>query len=224
MDGRAYFPLAFEIAARGHLVVVVQQPGRNALNTFQDANTVIASNHSIFSGVPRGRWAIGGHSQGCVGATYYLACFGDKIYGAVLHAGTWVQNANTSEVPVLLIYGSIDFIGGGNASYVRGSEGKFNPNKTAFLAIEGANHCQVGDYGYQLPDQIATISLEEQHTTFASHTASFLDSLETRAYVPIVSDLCPSQEAADHSSTNLDFTHKILLRSVELGAGGAPYV
>jgi hypothetical protein len=50
VDGRAYFPLAFEIAARGHLVVVVQQPLRNAVFTFQDANVVLNSNLSVFSG------------------------------------------------------------------------------------------------------------------------------------------------------------------------------
>jgi hypothetical protein len=52
VDGRAYFPLAFEIAARGHLVVVVQQPLRNAALTFQDANVVLNSNLSVFSGIP----------------------------------------------------------------------------------------------------------------------------------------------------------------------------
>jgi hypothetical protein len=53
VDGRAYFPLAFEIAARGHLVVVVQQPLRNAVFTFQDANVVLNSNLSVFSGMSR---------------------------------------------------------------------------------------------------------------------------------------------------------------------------
>ncbi|CAM6085646.1 unnamed protein product [Calypogeia fissa] len=186
VDGRAYFPLAFEIAARGHLVVVVQFPSRDATLTFQDANTVIDSNLTIFCGVPKGRWAISGHSLGGIGATDYLACFGNKIYGAVLHAGGWVLNANTSEVPVLQIYGGLDDLGGGNNSYVRNSEGNFNPNKTTVFVVKGANHYQVGDYGYQVPDQIPTISLEEQHKIFATHTVNFLDALETKVYAPVV--------------------------------------
>ena len=50
VDARAYFPLAFEIAARGHLVVIVQMPTRIASVRYQDANTVIASEHPLFSG------------------------------------------------------------------------------------------------------------------------------------------------------------------------------
>ena len=50
VDARAYFPLAFEIAARGHLVVIVQMPCRIASLSYQDANTVIASKHPLFSG------------------------------------------------------------------------------------------------------------------------------------------------------------------------------
>jgi hypothetical protein len=50
VDARAYFPLAFEIAARGHLVVIVQVPLRSASLGYQDANTVISSKHPLFSG------------------------------------------------------------------------------------------------------------------------------------------------------------------------------
>jgi len=50
VDARAYFPLAFEIAARGHLVVIVQVPSRLAVLSYQDANTVIASTNPLFSG------------------------------------------------------------------------------------------------------------------------------------------------------------------------------
>jgi len=51
VDGRAYFPLAFEIAARGHMVVIVQLPLRNAGINFADANVVLNSNISAFSGM-----------------------------------------------------------------------------------------------------------------------------------------------------------------------------
>ncbi|CAM6091787.1 unnamed protein product [Calypogeia fissa] len=230
VDGRAYFPLAFEIAARGHLVVVVQFPARIALNTLQDANSVIDSNLPIFSGVPKGRWAISGHSAGASGATYYLACFGNKIYGAVLHSG-WACNTSSSEVPALLIDGSIDNTGGGNNSHVRKAEGLCNPNKTTFVIVEGANHYQVGDYGYQVPDQISTMSLEGQHEIFATHTVNFLDSLETKAYAPVISSPVSSAEelTGDHSSTELGVTHTTLWthkqsglsNSIEFGAGGS---
>lgn len=50
IDGRAYASLAFEIAARGYLVVIVQQPGRIGSNTYADANVVLNSKNPIFSG------------------------------------------------------------------------------------------------------------------------------------------------------------------------------
>lgn len=50
VDTRAYFPLAFEIAARGHLVVIVQMPLRIASYGYQDANAVIDSKHPLLSG------------------------------------------------------------------------------------------------------------------------------------------------------------------------------
>ena len=52
VDSRAYFPLAFEIAARGHLVVIVQMPMRISSSYYQDANAVIASDHPLLSGKP----------------------------------------------------------------------------------------------------------------------------------------------------------------------------
>ena len=50
IDGRAYASLAFEIAARGYLVVIVQQPNRIGSNTYADANVVLNSKDPIFSG------------------------------------------------------------------------------------------------------------------------------------------------------------------------------
>ncbi|CAM6085633.1 unnamed protein product [Calypogeia fissa] len=228
VDGRAYFPMAFQIAARGHLVVIVQQPSRNATLTFWDANTVIDSNLTIFSGVPNGRWAISGHSQGGAGSTCYVSCFSDKIYGAVLHGGRWLQNTSSSEMPVLQIYGNLDELGKGNNTNARTPEGLFNPNKTTFVVVEGANHYKVGDYGYQVPDHIATISLEEQHEIFAIQTVNFLDSLETKSYAPITSGpVCPTNQLiGDYSSTELGLTHETLwnhkhsglANSIEFGA------
>jgi len=52
VDSRAYLPLAFEVAARGHLVVIVQMPMRISSSCYQDANAVIASDHPILSGKP----------------------------------------------------------------------------------------------------------------------------------------------------------------------------
>lgn len=49
VDGRAYFHVAFEIAARGHLVVIVQRPLHYAVNSSDDANVVLDSKLPLFS-------------------------------------------------------------------------------------------------------------------------------------------------------------------------------
>ncbi|CAK9263796.1 unnamed protein product [Sphagnum jensenii] len=186
VDGRAYFPLAFEIAARGHLVVVVQQPLRNAVFTFQDANVVLNSNLSVFSGVPKDRWAIAGHSLGGAGATLYAGAYGRRVYAAVLHAGVWCTNLTLSELPVVQIYGTLDCISPGGYQRYRdlnvdpppkGFGPLVNLNTTQFIPIDSANHYQVGDYGYQDHDQIATISLEQQQIFFAEETVKFLNNI-----------------------------------------------
>ncbi|KAG0599074.1 hypothetical protein M758_12G125500 [Ceratodon purpureus] len=186
VDARAYFPLAFEIAARGHLVVIVQMPTRIASVAYQDANTVIASEHPLFSGVPKGKWALGGHSAGGFATTQYVGKFGDRIYAAVMHAGGWGANLTENPLPIANIYGTLDDLTPGGYDRYRyrntdpppkGQGPLVNLKTSRFVAIEGANHYQVGDYGYQSPDQIPIISMEQQVAEFARETVSFLDDV-----------------------------------------------
>jgi pimeloyl-ACP methyl ester carboxylesterase len=136
--------------------------------------------------VPEDRWAIGGHSLGGLGASLYAGAYGNQVYAAVFHAGGWLINLTQSELPVLQMYGTLDDIFSGGYEryrylYVDPPPKGFGPlvnlNTIEFIPIVGANHYQVGDYGYQAPDQIATISLEQQHIDFAEKTVSFLDNL-----------------------------------------------
>ena len=51
------------------------------------------------------------------------------------------------------------------------------PADTQFVAIEGGNHGQFGDYGPQPGDNPATISPEDQWQQTDDATAAFLQSL-----------------------------------------------
>jgi pimeloyl-ACP methyl ester carboxylesterase len=184
VDAQAYFPMAFQIAARGHLVVIVQMPMRAASFRYQDANAVIASDHPLLSVVPKGKWALGGHSAGGYAATQYAGEYSDNIYAVVMHAGGWGSNLTSNSLPIKQIYGTLDGISPGGFDRYRyrntdpppkGNGPLVNLSTTVFLPVEGANHCQSGDYGYQSFDGIATISMEHQVRTFAEETASFLD-------------------------------------------------
>ncbi|CAM6014810.1 unnamed protein product [Sphagnum balticum] len=152
----------------------------------QDANVVLNSNLSVFSGVPKDRWAIAGHSLGGAGASLYAGAYGRRVYAAVLHAGAWRTNLTLSELPVVQIYGTLDCISPGGYQryrdlYVDPPPKGFGPlvnlNTTQFIPIDSANHYQVGDYGYQYHDQIATISLEQQQIFFAEETVKFLNNI-----------------------------------------------
>jgi len=138
------------------------------------------------AGVPKDRWAIAGHSLGGAGATLYAGAYGRRVYAAVLHAGVWRTNLTLSELPVVQIYGTLDSISPGGYQRYRdlnvdpppkGFGPLVNLNTTQFIPIDSANHYQVGDYGYQDHDQIATISLEQQQIFFAEETVKFLNNI-----------------------------------------------
>lgn len=201
VDARAYFPLAFEIAARGHLVVIVEMPLRSASYGYQDANTVISSKHPSLSGVPEGMWAVGGHSAGGYAATQYVGQFSDRIYAAVLHAGGWAVNLTENPLPMANIYGTLDDLTPGGYDRYRyrytdpppkGVGPLVNLETTRFIPVIGANHYQTGDYGYQPPDQIPIISMEQQVVEFAAMTVSFLDDAAAGWPFPAPAPASPS--------------------------------
>lgn len=173
VDSRAYFPIAFEIAARGWLVVIVQQTGRISSFFPDDANAVLDSNDTAFAQVPAAKWAIGGHSAGGFGASAFALKYPSKVCALVMHSGGLAGNLNGTGLPVLNIVGAIDRLAG--LAIVDPAD---KPVDT--IRIEGANHYQVGDYGYQVPDNIATISQDEQQSQFAQATVNYLNSLPPR--------------------------------------------
>lgn len=184
VDARAYFPLAFSIAARGHLVVLIQMPLRFATFHYKEANAVIDS--PLFTHLPN--WAIGGHSLGGLASTLYVAEFGDRVYAAVMHAGLWQANLTENPLPVANIYGTLDNLTGGFDRYRSlnidppplGFGLNVNLKTAKFVTIEGANHYQDGDYGYQHPDEIAVISMEQQWGEVAQATVDFLHDVQSK--------------------------------------------
>ena len=145
-----------------------------------------------FSGVPKGKWALGGHSAGGYATTQYAGEFGDRIYAAAMHAGGWGANMTHNPLPIANIYGTLDDLSPGGYDRFRytytdpppkGRGPLVNLKTTKFVAIEGANHYQVGDYGYQNPDQIPIISMERQVAEFATETVSFLEDVASGKYL-----------------------------------------
>ncbi|GBG74685.1 hypothetical protein CBR_g19092 [Chara braunii] len=190
VDSRAYLPLAFQIAARGYMVVIPEFPRRSGvfLDSILIADQIIRSNYTILQSVPQDKWAVGGHSLGAVAAFNY-AGFSPRhpIQAVVMHAGQWgglpmmkPPNLTQSALPVANIYGSLDGMTGPKDPDDFYANSALHPlvvniTATKFLPVEGANHYQIGDYGYQFPDRIATIGQAEQEQILGQLTAEFLN-------------------------------------------------
>ncbi|GBG61312.1 hypothetical protein CBR_g20347 [Chara braunii] len=194
VDARAYFPLAFQISTRGYMVVIPQMSRRIALEPIV-AEDILRStgNHTILSIVPEDKWAVGGHSFGGICAFNYAASSTrHRLAALVMHSGAFstlarggpAANLTLSPLPVTQIYGTLDGLFGDDpdsSKYQaiepppRGFGLVVNKTATTFIAVEGANHHQVGDYGYQLGSRVGLIGQEEQQRIYAELTVKQLD-------------------------------------------------
>lgn len=183
VDARAYFPVAFNIAAQGWLCVIIQQTGRIA-GSFNstDPTGVINSTNPVFAPVPKNKWAIGGHSAGGQGAAAYVAANPTRAFALVMLAGGIAPaNLSTNPTPVVNIVGTLDRLSGPGLSYLRYQSlvnPYGNPNVTLPLVpLQGGTHYQMGDYGYQYFDDIAVISQDQQQADAARLVVTYLDRL-----------------------------------------------
>ncbi|GAQ86509.1 hypothetical protein KFL_002930060 [Klebsormidium nitens] len=183
VDARAYFPVAFNIAAQGWLCVIIQQTGRVAgVFNSTDPTAVVYSTNPVFASVPKNKWAIGGHSAGGQGAAAYVAANPTRVFALVMLAGGIAPaNLSTNPTPVVNIVGTLDRVSGPGLSYLRYQalvNPYGNPNVTLPLVpLAGGNHYQMGDYGYQYFDDIAVVSQDQQQASAAQLVVTYLDSL-----------------------------------------------
>jgi pimeloyl-ACP methyl ester carboxylesterase len=168
VDYRAYAPVLHQIAAQGYLVVLVPvnlnlaffeiEAGAPALRDFPEIQT----------------WAVSGHSLGGVAASIFAANHPEIrgiVYWASYPADDTLKN---SDLKTLSIYGTLD--GLATSETVEKNKGLM-PVDAIFVPIEGGNHAQFADYGFQPGDNPATISPEAQWQQAARAVSDFLQSL-----------------------------------------------
>ena len=133
VDPVAYAPLAREIAAGGHLVVIVPMPLNLAFLGANRAMEVMDTFPEIST------WAIGGHSLGGAMAANYVDGQPDRIEGLALWAAYPAQSDDLSDLAleVVSIYGTND--GVTTIDDIRGSE-TLLPENASWVAIDGGNH------------------------------------------------------------------------------------
>ncbi len=172
-DPRAYAALFRRIAAAGYLGVIVPMPlnlamlGKNRAAAVMDAHPHIK------------RWVIGGHSLGGVVAVSFAGEHGSDVDGLVLWASYPAAYDDLSglDMPAVSIHGTADTF---TTSEEIENGGALLPPRTQYIAIEGADHFQFGDF-VDVPVN-ATISRDEQHDAIIAATLDFLAEVPGLAF------------------------------------------
>ena len=170
VDPRAYAPLARQIAAEGYRVVIVPMPLALAVMAPNRALQVMAQDPSIAT------WALGGHSLGGAMAARFAYTHPDAVNALALWASYPASTDDLSgfDLVVTSIYGTLDGLATGTKI---DASRPLLPATTAWVAIEGGNHAQFGDYGPQAGDNQATITAEEQQARAAEATLAVLQTM-----------------------------------------------
>ncbi len=146
----SYAPLMYKLAESGIDTFLIDMPFNIALFGSKKADTILKNYEydEIY---------ISGHSLGGTVASIYAANNKDKIDGVILLAS--YSTKSITDLKVLSIYGSNDAV----LDKKKYEENKKNlPNNYTEVVIEGANHANYGNYGYQKGDKKSTISNVEQ--------------------------------------------------------------
>ncbi len=163
----AYAPLLLQIAASGHPVVLCRMPLNLAVFKSSAAANVFAMRSDT-------RWAIGGHSLGGSMAAFYAYKHPDAVAGLVL-LGSYPAQGNSfasSTLPVLSVFGSLDM----GIDKIRQYK-PLLPSSTHYVELEGGNHAQFGNYGFQAGDGTATIPRLSQQNLALKAIVDFLEGL-----------------------------------------------
>ena len=169
VDYRAYAPYARAIAAQGYQVVIVKMPLNMAVFNSGAARDVLRAFPAVQN------WAVGGHSLGGSMAASYAARY-PGADGLVLLASYPASSESLAALalPTVSIYGTNDGLSTGAEIDAARS---LLPEDTVYVAIEGGNHAQFGDYGVQQGDGPAAIDHAEQQAQAVEATIALLERI-----------------------------------------------
>ena len=168
VDPTAYAPILHKLAENGVLVIITPMPLNLAILNTGAANAVIEEYPQIST------WILAGHSLGGASA----AIFAENNPGAVDAIVFWdsyppdSSNLSDNTISAISIFGTTN-----NLPNTENFNDKKHllPSDTIFIAIEGANHAQFGDYGPQKGDVVAAMSLADQHERVAEIMLDFIN-------------------------------------------------
>ena len=167
VDPPAYAPLALKLAKKGVMTVIVPMPMNLAILAMNRADEVLMA----YPGIEK--WFMAGHSHGGAIAGNYLYNNADRFRGFILLTSFSGRDLSDKELPVLSIAASEDGIV--TLEEIR-SKAHLLPETAKQVIIEGGNHAQFGDYGWQEGDMEAEITTEEQLDITAGEMVQFIAS------------------------------------------------
>jgi dienelactone hydrolase len=169
----AYAAKMRAIAERGYAVFIVEMPLNLAVLGADRATEVIAANPQITT------WAIGGHSLGgAMACRYVVTAKPATLRALILHASFCDQSfslAGRDDVQVTSIYGTRDAF---STATMLETTRQYAPASTVYVAIEGANHAQFGNYGEQRGDGTPSLSADEAQQAIVEATLAALAKLK----------------------------------------------
>jgi pimeloyl-ACP methyl ester carboxylesterase len=166
VEPAAYARSAQAIAAEGYLVVVPPMPLNLAVLAPDRAAEVI----DAYPEVPR--WVVGGHSLGGAMAGRFAESHPDAVDGLVLWAAFPDGDLSADpDIEVMSTFGTLDQ---GRSRFDSAETRSQLPPDTRFVAIDGGNHEQMGDYTGQPNDPPATISRDDQQGIARAATVQML--------------------------------------------------
>jgi Predicted esterase len=168
VDPKAYVPLCRKIAENNIKVYLIKMPWRLASNGYNKPKQL-----HLFSDSSK-TYILSGHSQGAKMAAQFVYENPGLIDKLILIGSTHPKTISLadSKIPILKIYGSND--GVADEKSVLGNKSKL-PKTAKFSKIEGANHGQFGYYGFQLGDNAATITREQQQAVTLKIIMDFIN-------------------------------------------------
>ncbi len=182
VDPVAYAPLLRDVAAQGHRVMLVALPRRGAFGGAEDPVLLAHARELIVQA--GGRWVVAGHSKGGKVAALFAHAHPDHTAALVLIGTSHPRDIDLSDAafPVIQVLGDRDPI----ASIERADRNRHNlPLATSRIVVEGGNHSQFGEYGFQPGDRFAAISRERQRETTLVAVLSVLSMKHQMGNAPI---------------------------------------
>ena len=164
VDYRDYNGILGGLAERGYFTASLKCPLNIAMLNPFGALQLMNQHPEIH------HWFIGGHSMGGVVASFLAMDLFGRFEGVVLLASYSIVPIS---VPALSIYGTNDGV------LVKPFYQLCKPLVSSHLTemvLQGGNHAQYGNYGFQFLDHPADISMEEQQQTCINAIDQFIQS------------------------------------------------